>query len=125
MKSILLAATFVALAGAPFAGTVMAQEARQDFALVNRTGYELGKLYVAPSASDDWAEDVLGRDTLGNGERVAIKFHRANRTCRWDLKVVYTIDDTNAVWQGINLCEVERITIRYNKNTDTTSATFD
>ena len=120
MKPLLLAALLATVSTA-----ASAQEAKQDFTLVNKTGYELGKVYVAPSKSDDWDDDILGHDTLGDGASAEIKFHRADKTCQWDLKVVYTIDNTNAVWHGINLCQVEKITIRYNKSTDTTSAAFD
>jgi hypothetical protein len=38
---------------------------------------------------------------------------------------VYEDDDSSAVWYGIDLCEISRITIRYNRKSDTTSASFD
>jgi len=107
-----------------FTGTAHA-EARQDFDLSNKTGYEIKEVYVAPSKSDDWEEDVLGTGTMPDGTKLHIKFHRATETCAWDLKVVYTDDSSSAVWQNINLCEVEKITIHYNRSSDTTSATFD
>jgi len=125
MKRLLLTAFLMGTAISALPPTAWGQDAKQDFSLVNKTGYELGKVFVAPSHSDDWADDVLGQDTLGNNEVVDIKFHRANKTCQWDLKVVYTVDGSNAVWHDINLCKVEKITIRYNKSTDTTSASFD
>jgi len=115
-------AAAVALVGVHSAS---AQEAKQDFTLSNRTGYELKEVYVAPSASDEWEDDVLGTGTLANGAAVDIKFHRAAKTCKWDLKVVYTVDSSNAVWHNIDLCSVDKITIRYNKSTDTTTASFD
>ena len=68
---------------------------------------------------------MLGQDTLEDGQRVNIRFNRSVTTCRWDLKVVYSVDNSNAVWSNIDLCNIERITIRYNKNSDTTSASFD
>ena len=102
-----------------------AEDAKQDFDLVNKTGYEIKHVYVSPNKSDDWEEDVLGKDTLDDGDHWEIKFHRANKTCHWDLKVVYSIDDSTAVWGDIDLCKVEKITIRYNKKSDTTSAEFD
>ncbi len=108
-----------------FAAPALAAEARQDFALVNKTGYEIKHVYVSPSKSDDWEEDVLGKDTLDDGDAWNIKFHRSTRSCMWDLKVVYADDDSSAVWHDIDLCEVEKITIRYNRKSDTTSATFD
>jgi len=104
---------------------VSAQEAKQDFTLSNRTGYELKEVYVSPFNSGDWEDDVLGTGTLGNGAAVDIKFHRAAKTCKWDLKVVYTVDSSSAVWHNIDLCSVDKITIRYNKSTDTTTASFD
>ncbi|MBF0095545.1 MAG: argininosuccinate lyase [Alphaproteobacteria bacterium] len=97
----------------------------QDFTLVNKTGYELNAVYVSPSRESDWGEDVMGRDTLGNGESVEIEFHRSEKSCRWDLKAIYTVDGSSAEWSNIDLCSVDKITIRYNKNTDTTSATYD
>jgi len=107
-----------------FAGAAHA-EAKQDFDLSNKTGYEIKEVYVSPSKSDDWAEDVLGTGTLPDGNKVHIKFHRSTTSCEWDVKVVYTDDSSSAVWQNINLCEVEKITIHYTRSTDTTSATFD
>src|SRR4051794_30054052 len=52
-------------------------ESKQDFDLVNRTGYTIDKVFVSPSNSKDW-DDVLGRDVLGENETVHIRFHRAN-----------------------------------------------
>jgi hypothetical protein len=107
------------------AGPAQAADAKQDFDLVNKTGYEIKHVYVSPSKSDEWEEDVLGKDTLDDDETWTIKFHRSEKTCKWDLKVVYADDDSSAVWRGIDLCSVEKVTIRYNRKSDTTSATFD
>ncbi len=49
----------------------------------------------------------------------------ATKTCKWDLKVVYADDNSAAYWRNIDLCTVEKITIRYNRKSDTSSATFD
>ncbi|MBV9858848.1 MAG: argininosuccinate lyase [Alphaproteobacteria bacterium] len=122
MRTTLFAAALAAIA---WTGGAQAQQAKQDFTLVNKTGYELKEVYVSPNNTSDWQEDVLGQDTLGDGERVNIHFKRAEKTCRWDLKVVYTDDDSSAVWGNIDLCSVERITIRYNRKSDTTSASFE
>jgi hypothetical protein len=62
---------------------------------------------------------------LEDDESRLIRFKRAGKTCMWDLKVVYDEDDSSAVWNDIDLCRTHKITIRYNRKTDTTSATFD
>jgi hypothetical protein len=105
-------------------GAVQAQEAKQDFQLTNKTGYEIKEVFVSPNKAEDWQEDVLGKDTFADGDTWEIKFHRATPGCNWDLKVVYTVDSSSAVWYGIDLCKVEKITIKYDKASDTTSASF-
>jgi hypothetical protein len=122
MKSFFAAAVAAALT---VAVPAVAQDAKQDFKLVNKTGYELKALYVAPSKSDDWGDDILGQDVLSDGQAVNIHFSPRVKTCTWDLKVTYTDDDSNAVWQKIDLCSVEKITIHYNREKDETRATFD
>jgi hypothetical protein len=95
----------------------------QDFTLVNRTGYTIEQVYVSPIKAKDWQEDVLGRDVLDDGESVDIRFNKREEVCRWDLKVVYD-DGEEAVWSDFNLCEVSRITIRYNRKSGETSADY-
>lgn len=95
----------------------------QDFTLVNRTGYTIEQVYVSPIKAKDWQEDVLGRDVLDDGESVDISFNKREEVCRWDLKVVYD-DGEEAVWSDFNLCEVSRITIRYNRKSGETSADY-
>jgi hypothetical protein len=124
MRTLLLAPLAFAAALA-FAAPASADDAKQDFRLVNKTGYELKEVYVSPSKADDWQEDVLGTGTLDDGKAINIHFSPKTRTCKWDLKVVYTDDDSSAVWSNINLCEVDKITIHYDRKADVTRATFD
>jgi hypothetical protein len=122
MKTFLVAAFAAVLS---LAVPAVAQEAKQDFKLVNKTGYELKEIYVGPNKSDDWGDDIMGEDTVPDGGTVNVHFHPKAKTCHWDLKVVYTDDDSSAVWYNINLCEVETITIFYDRKKDETRATFD
>ena len=122
MRTLAIAAIVAAVG---FTVPASADDAKQDFKLVNKTGYELKALYVAPSKSDDWQDDVLGQDTLDDGQTVNVHFSPKTKTCIFDLKVVYTDDDSSAVWQKIDLCSVEKITIHYDRKNDVTRATFD
>jgi hypothetical protein len=124
MKSMSFAAALVFCAFG-MGAAAQAEEGKQDFRLINKTGYELKELYVSPSKSDDWQDDVLGQATLDDGQYADIHFHRSAKPCHWDLKVVYTVDSSSAVWTDIDLCTVEKITIRYDKDADKTTATFD
>lgn len=86
--------------------------ADQDFTLVNATGVEIDKVFISPHSSDDWEEDILGQDTLPDGEKVDIKFNRAEKAPLWDLR----IEDKkgNSIeWENLNLLEISKLTIDY------------
>jgi len=86
--------------------------AAQDFSLVNKTGVEIHAVYISPHDADDWEEDILGRDTLPNGESVDIKFHRGETAENWDLR----IEDSkgNAIeWENLNLLKISKATLFY------------
>lgn len=120
MKKLLLSSAMLLA----FTLSVKAQ-ARQDFELVNKTGYEISQVYVSASEKNDWEEDVLGDESLEDEDEKTIRFKNSGNICLWDLKVVYQEDDTSAVWKDIDLCKVSKVTIFYNRKTETTSATFD
>ena len=94
------------------AGAVFLNAGDQDFVLVNKTGYDIDEVYVSPADAKHWGEDVMGKDTLDNGERVDIKFSHKERDCMWDMKIVFT-DKEEAVWEDFDLCKVHEITLRY------------
>ncbi|CAA6604020.1 conserved exported hypothetical protein [Rhodospirillaceae bacterium LM-1] len=121
MRSAFLGFLFAAALSVP----ALAQEGKQDFTLVNKTGYELNAVYVSPNKADDWGDDIMGQDTLGDGKAVDIVFDRGAKTCKWDLMVEYSDDDSSAVWSNIDLCTVNKITIRYNRKTDKTTASYE
>jgi|ERR1700693_290468 len=123
MRTLLFAS--LAAAAVACSAPAIAADAKQDFTLVNRTGYELKALFVSPSKADDWQDDVLGQDVLEDGKAVNVHFNPKAEICKWDLKVVYTEDDSSAVWQNINLCDVDKITIHYDRKNDVTRASFD
>ncbi len=81
-----------AVAFATLSGAALAQDAKQDFRLVNKTGYEIKEVYVSPSKSSDWEEDILGDGVLSDADAREIHFHRSAKSCHWDLKVVYTVE---------------------------------
>jgi hypothetical protein len=86
--------------------------AAQDFTLVNATGVEIDKVFISPHDKDDWEEDILGQDTLPDGQSVDIKFHRAETAPIWDLR----IEDKQGhaiEWENLNLLEINKLTLNY------------
>jgi len=116
-------ASIAAVASVMLFAPTLASAGPQDFELANNTGYELKNLYISPTASNDWADDVLGQDTLATGASVKIHFPDGRgETCDWDLKVTYN-DDSSHEWTNVNLCSISTVTINYDEGTHETSAT--
>lgn len=116
--SMLAAAFFLALGAV---GSAQAQ-GKQDFVLINATGYAIAHVYVSKVNDDDWGDDILGKDVMDDGDTLTIQFPRKGSACKWDLMVTYDDDDSNAIWRGFDLCKISQITLKYNRKTDTTTA---
>ena len=99
---------------------------KQDFTLVNRTGYDISEIYISPGKADAWGDDLLDevQDGLEDGKSTPITFTNA-KTCIWDIKVVYDVDDSEAIWHDVNLCKIQKIKMRYNKSSGDTTAVLD
>lgn len=97
-----------------FAGMQTAGAGKQDFVLVNETGVEIHELYISRSKSDEWEEDVLGVETLPDGESVEITFPAKQKGSYWDLRVVD--EDGNFVeWERLKLSEISKLTLYIKK----------
>lgn len=92
-----------------------------DFALVNKTGYTINEVYVSPASSEEWEEDIMGSDALGNGDGVNIRFPKGAKGCDWDLKVTYD-DGEEAMWGGADLCSISKIVLFYDRSSGKTWA---
>ena len=81
-----------------------------DFALTNSTGTTLQAVYISPTDSPGWEENVLGGDKLEDGGTVNIKFNSEERASLWDLRVEGS-EGRYAEWKSINLSDISRITL--------------
>jgi len=68
--------------------------------------------------------DAESSDTdgdLANGKSRLIKF-KDSANCEQDLQVVFDEGDTEVVWEGLDLCEINKLTLKYNRAAKTVSA---
>ncbi|MFA9201491.1 MAG: hypothetical protein ACEQR8_09975 [Cypionkella sp.] len=115
MKIALTIAAGLATLAAPLA-------AEEAFYVVNRTGYTIEQVYLAPTRTSNWEEDVLEEMVLDDGETFKIDMSRSEDTCLWDLRVVYT-DGEDAQWGELNLCEMSTVVLRYDRKRGTWATT--
>jgi hypothetical protein len=94
------------------AGAASAQDVR-NITVVNQSGQAIMELYIAPTKSDDWEEDVLGIDVLGHGESVEIRFRGKLETCIYDILAINE-DEDEYLLEAIDLCETYTVTITRN-----------
>ena len=91
---------------------IAAKQSKLDFTLKNSTGLTIQEVFVSPDESDDWEEDVLGRDVLMNGESVDIEFARSEKSCDWDLKIK-DAGGNEVEWDSLDLCVAAHIELKY------------
>ena len=92
-----------------------------DFTLVNKTGYPIRSVYIAPSGNKSWGNDRLGDGILENNRSRLIKFS-SKAHCEQSLNVVFDDDGTDVEWDDFDLCALNKITLKYNRKSGTVSA---
>ncbi len=85
---------------------------KQDFTLINKTGFDIHEVYVSPHGSDEWQEDVLGKGLLVDGGTVKINFERQIKGKDWDLKVVDKAGKATT-WEKLDLLSISKITLHF------------
>jgi hypothetical protein len=85
-------------------------QGKQDFTLVNKTGIAISELYIGPTSSDDWGADILGKDTLPNGESTDIIFTPNQKAARWDIQFVDENGKKHTFYDK-NLVKISQITL--------------
>ena len=119
MKTIARNVMFCAFSTVLAVGSVFAGDA--DFTLVNRTGYSIREVYITPSHKKDWGKDRMGENVLDNGKARLFKFSDKS-SCLQDLMVVFDDDESEVIWEEFDLCELNKITLKYNRKTREVSA---
>ena len=112
--SALFAACITFASAASFAGDA-------DFTLVNGTGYTIREVYISPANKDAWGKDRLGEGDLANTKARLFKF-RDSANCVQDIKVVFDDSDVEVIWEDLDLCEINKLTLKYNRAAKTVSA---
>ncbi len=61
----------------------------QEFIIINNTGHNICALYIAPSNTNDWQDNLLEQTILGIADQATLPFHRNEPASFWDVRVVY------------------------------------
>ncbi len=114
-----LAAAFIGL----MAGDGLADEAR--FVLVNGTNYPIREIVMSTPDIGAWGANVMHAPALKAGETRNMVIPRRFDDCNQDLKVVFDDDASLAVWQHVNMCDLRKIRLRFDRTSGITSASYE
>ena len=84
----------------------------QDFVLVNETGVEIHNLHVSPSDKEEWGDDILGKETLDDGDSAEVTFSPKEEAAKWDLRVADK-EGNSIEWTDLNLLNISKVTLHY------------
>ena len=79
--------------------------------LVNATGQTISNLYIRRTGTTSWQPLVATPPKPAKGIKATSAF--SDPDCAFDLKVTLE-DTTEAIWPGVNLCEVKSLTLNRN-----------
>ena len=81
-------------------------------AVRNRTGTDLYGLFLAPTGSGAWGEDLLAGRRLDEGERLDVTFPWGARAIGWDIRVENR-EGRAVEWKEIPLRRLRRVTLYF------------
>ncbi len=103
-------------AAAAIAGAAAAQPAspsppagEHQVALTNSGGAVVSAVYVAPSGSPDFSDDLLGKQVASVGKTVHVKVKDPSGSCLFDVQFLMA-DGTTITRKGVNLCQSDGYT---------------
>jgi len=105
-------------------GAALAQE-QTRFLLVNGTNYPIRELVVSPHDMGTWSRNVLSAPALKPGERREVVFDSRIYDCNQDFKVVFDDDASLAIWRYLNMCELQKIRLNFDRTSGITTASYD
>jgi hypothetical protein len=106
-----------------FSGSQSQAADARNVTVVNGTGYGIKFLGFNNPGDNDWSDNELSR-TFKDGDSVYVKFNTADEGCKWIIMVEWADEGYPGVlWRNIDLCEIDEITLHYDRSSDTTSIT--
>jgi hypothetical protein len=121
MRAMLLAFTIAALT-LTTASSFAADQ--RDVTVVNGTGYGIKFLGFNNPGDNDWSDNELSANSvLPSGNSVFVKFNTEDKGCKWNFKIEWSDPGyPGVVWHDVDLCKITTVTLKYNRDTDTTTA---
>ena len=77
--------------------------------IFNQTGFTMTKFYASITKSNSWEENILGHDSLDDGDTQSIDIDDGSGKCVFDFKAVFKGGATSEK-RGVNVCAITAFT---------------
>lgn len=114
MKLHKLVVAVTALAGVLGSTAAIAGDA--DFTIINKTGITITGIYLSPAHKANWGKERLGEGVYLEANKSRLLKFSDKASCEQDMLVQFDVKgNTDLTWEGLNLCEINKLTLKYNK----------
>jgi hypothetical protein len=118
MKALLLG--FV-IAIAALSGSSSFAADDRNVTVVNGTGYGIKFLGFNNPGDNEWSDNEIS-GVMDDGANTYVKFNNADKGCKWNIRISWADPGyPDVLWRNIDLCKIDKLTLRYNRSSDTTS----
>jgi hypothetical protein len=88
----------------------------------NNSGHAIREVYLSPASQGQWGGDRFQDNAaMENGTQILLKFG-ARLSCMQDLKVVFADNNAEAVMTSLDMCSINKVSLKFDPKTRTTIA---
>lgn len=81
------------------------------FFVTNNTGFTLNNIYVTPSETTNWGNDILPNDLFENGGSVRVDIPADyGETCKFDMKIT-DLEGNSITFTGMDACRLHTLVL--------------
>ncbi len=104
------------------AGSALAVDT--TFLLVNSTAYPINAMSISQSEMGFWSPNLLRPPVIKAGESRQIVIPASQLVCQVDIKLGFADGGAPAIWQYLNLCNLRRLQVFYDRASGITTAKY-
>jgi hypothetical protein len=113
----------VLLVALSIAGEALGEEIR--FRVINGTAFPIRALMLSETDMNNWGPNVLHAPSIKPGDMREVAFQGFITDCNVDLKVAFDTIDAQPRWQYLNLCNLQKIRLRFDQMSGITTASYE
>lgn len=106
-----------------FAGSALAVDT--TFLLVNSTAYPISEMSISQTQLSMWSPNLLRPPVIKAGESRQVVIPASQLVCQVDIKLGFADGGAPAIWQYLNLCNLRRLQVFYDRMSGITTAKYD